>query len=186
MLDTDNNTFRLLKSVPLPSYTYAPGSNLPHPFRDADGHSHDRKTAVPPPLDATRWADSKPYLLALDLFNWGDYWEAHEEWDRLLKVADPESLEAKFLKGLVKMSAAGMKVREHSIHGVRRHSASAGEIFADVAAESGGEHYCGLEFTSLQFAADRAAQLSYNQEHPVGQPIRAFPFLLRPTPLPLG
>ena len=43
----------------------------------------------------------------------------------------------KFLKGLVKLSAAGIKVREESIHGVRRHAASAGEVFADVAADDG-------------------------------------------------
>ena len=82
-------------------------------------------------------------------------------------------------------AAAGMKVREKSIHGVRRHAASAGEVFADIAAECGNEFYCGLELTMLQFAADRAAQLAYKQELPPGKPLRVFPFLLQPEPMPL-
>ena len=86
----------------------------------------------------------------------------------------------------MKLSAAGVKVREHSIHGVRRHAASAGEVFADVAAEAGTERFCGLEFTMLQFAADRAAQLTYKQDYPLGEPVRVFPFLLQPEPMPLS
>mgnify|MGYP003138304043 FL=1 len=86
----------------------------------------------------------------------------------------------------MKLSAAGIKVREGSIHGVRRHAASAGEVFADVAAESNADHYCGLELTKLQFAADRAAQLRYPDDLTMGEPIRVFPFLLEPEPFPLG
>ncbi|MCH8830195.1 MAG: DUF309 domain-containing protein, partial [Planctomycetes bacterium] len=74
------------------------------------------------------------------------------------------------------------KVREESIHGVRRHAASAGEVFADIAAEVGEDRFCGLKLTLLQFAADRAAQLRYTRELPVGQPIRVFPFVLQPEP----
>ena len=92
----------------------------------------------------------------------------------------------RFLKGLIKLSAAGVKVRENSIHGVRRHAASAGEVFADVAAEAGSDRYCGLEFTMLQFAADRAAQLRYKREIVEGVAKRVFPFILRPEPMPFS
>ena len=74
-----------------------------------------------------------------------------------------------------------MKVRERSIHGVRRHAASAGEMFADVAAEADTDSYCGLYFTRLQFAADRAAQLAYKKEHEAGIPVRVFPLTLKPV-----
>lgn len=86
-----------------------------------------------------------------------------------------DSLPGRFLKGLIKLSAAGVKVRENSVHGVRRHAASAGEVFADVAAESECEIFCGLEFTALQFAADRG---------PVDLQTRR-PFFRSPTDLPL-
>lgn len=177
---------RLLPSAELPAYTFVPGSGTPHPIRDPRGHSHNRKGRASMALVPESWADNRTYLLALDYFNAGYYWEAHEEWERLWRVSGPESTVGRFLRGLIKLAAAGVKVRESSIHGVRRHSASAGEVFADVAAEVGTDRFCGLEFTNLQFAADRAAQISYNAEYPVGKPIRVFPFLLQPEPMPFA
>lgn len=177
---------RLLPTAELPPYTYIPGTETPHPFRDPQGHSYNRKSRTPPPLSAEDWADNRTYLLATDYFNLGYYWEAHEEWDRLWRVSGPETTVGRFLKGLVKLSAAGIKVRERSIHGVRRHAASAGEVFADVAADIGEDRFCGLEFTMLQFAADRAAQLTYKKDIPVGKPVRVFPFLLQPEPMPFA
>lgn len=170
---------RLLPSTDLPDYTYVPGSDTPHPYRDARGHSYQRKSPSPKMLTANTWAENRHYLLALDYFNHGYYWESHEEWERLLRTTGTDSPVGRFLKGLVKLSAAGVKVRENSIHGVRRHAASAGEVFADVAAEVGTEYFCGLEFTTLQFAADRAAQISYKDK--IGsphEPARVFPFVL--------
>ncbi|QDT37195.1 DUF309 domain-containing protein [Stratiformator vulcanicus] len=177
---------RLLPHIDLPEYTFITGRGLPHPYRDPRGHSHQKKNRTPKPLNAEAWAENRAYLLAIDLFNYGYYWESHDGWDRLCRVSGADTEVGKFLKGLVKMAAAGMKVREQSIHGVRRHAASAGEVFADVAAEAGNEYYCGLELTMLQFAADRAAQLSYKRDLPLGQPLRVFPFLLQPEPMPLG
>ncbi|GAB4136906.1 MAG: hypothetical protein Tsb009_04180 [Planctomycetaceae bacterium] len=173
---------RLLPSADLPDYTFIPGTDTPHPIRDPKGHSYGRKGRTSKPLTAENWAENRCYLIAIDYFNLGYYWESNDEFDRLLRVSGPDSIVGRFLKGLVKLAAAGLKVRERSIHGVRRHAASAGEVFADIAAEVGEDRFCGLEFTMLQFAADRAAQLSYRQELPVGQPIRVFPFLLQPEP----
>jgi uncharacterized protein len=177
---------RLLPSADLPQYTYIPGTTTPHPIRDPRGHSHNRKGRPSLPLTPENWADSRTYLLALDYFNNGFYWEAHEEWERLWRVSGPDSTVGRFLRGLIKLAAAGVKVREYSIHGVRRHAASAGEVFADVAAEVGTDRFCGLEFTTLQFAADRAAQISYDRDYPVGKPIRVFPFMLQPEPMPFA
>jgi hypothetical protein len=177
---------RLLSPAELPPYTYVPGTQTPHPIRHPEGHSHNRKGRPSKPLTADNWAENRTYLVAIDLFNAGYYWEAHEEWERLWRISNPDSCAGRFLKGLIKLSAAGVKVRENSIHGVRRHAASAGEVFADVAAESGTERYCGLKLTTLQFAADRAAQLTYKEKLPPGKPIRVFPFLLQPVPMPFG
>lgn len=186
MFEAEREQVRLLPSADLPPYTYVPGTDTPHPIRDPRGHSYQRKNTPPKSLIPETWADNRTYLMAIDLFNMGYYWEAHEEWERLWRVSGPDSLVGKYLKGLIKLAAAGVKVRERSIHGVRRHSASAGEVFADVAAETESERFCGLEFTTLQFAADRAAQLSYRHDLPSGQPLRVFPFVLKPDPLPLG
>lgn len=185
-MDTAVESPRLLPTAELPAYTYIPGTETPHPIRDPRGHSHGRKPRPPKALVPEQWAENRSYLLAIDLFNGGYYWEAHDEWERLWRSSGPDTTVGRFLKGLVKLSAAGVKVRERSIHGVRRHAASAGEVFADVAAEVGTDRFCGLEFTMLQFAADRAAQLAYKQEMPALQVIRVFPFLLQPEPMPLA
>ena len=177
---------RLLPTTQLPSYTYIPGTETPHPYRDPKGHSYGQKNRTVKPLVPEAWAECRSYLIGLDYFNLGYYWEAHDEWERLWRVSGPDLLVGQFLKGLVKLAASGIKVREKSIHGVRRHAASAGEVFADVAAEAGTDRYCGLEFTMLQFAADRAAQLNYRKDYPVGRPLRVFPFVLRPEPSPFG
>ncbi len=177
---------RLLPSTDLPAYTHVPGTDTPHPYRDPRGHSYQRKHPVPKALTPENWAENRSYLLAIDFFNDGFYWEAHEEWERLLRASGVDTLCGKFLKGLVKLAAAGLKVRERSIHGVRRHAASAGEVFADVAAEVDSECFCGLRFTLLQFAADRAAQLTYSHQLESGQAKRVFPFVLLPEPMPLA
>lgn len=182
----ESQVMRLLPSTELPAYTHVPGTETPHPYRDPRGHSYQRKHPAPKALTADNWAENRSYLLAIDYFNFGFYWESHEEWERLLRSSGADTLCGKFLKGLVKLSAAGLKVREHSIHGVRRHAASAGEVFADVAAEVDDECFCGLRFTLLQFAADRAAQLTYKDEIASGNPHRVFPFLILPEPLPLS
>ena len=183
MIRADAEFSRLLPTVNPPEYAFYPGSGLPHPIRDPNGHSYGRKHTLgsgPKALCNETWADNRNFLLAIDFFNLGFYWEAHEEWERLWRVSGADTTVGRFLKGLIKLSAAGVKVRERSIHGVRRHAASAGEMFADVAAEADLDAYCGLEFTRLQFAADRAAQLAYKKEHTPGAPVRVFPFLLQP------
>lgn len=183
MITADAECPRLLPSIPVPEYAFYPGSGLPHPIRDPSGHSYGRKHVPgqgPKALSTDNWMENRNYLLAIDYFNLGYYWEAHEEWERLWRVSGADTTSGRFLKGLIKLSAAGVKVRERSIHGVRRHAASAGEMFADVAAEADADNYCGLDFTRLQFAADRAAQLAYKKEHPVGDAVRVFPFLLQP------
>lgn len=186
MVQTATEFHRLLPSADLPAYTYIPGTDTPHPIRDPKGHSYNRKPRASRPMAPERWADNRTYLIAIDYFNLGYYWEAHEEWESLWRISGADTTVGRFLKGLIKLSAAGVKVREKSIHGVRRHAASAGEVFADVAAEAGTDRYCGLELTKLQFAADRAAQLRYHQKMAAGKPIRVFPFVLQPEPMPLS
>ncbi len=188
MITAEAEVERLFPSTPLPPYTYYPGSGMPHPVRDPKGHSHGKKHAPgqgPRALSPENWSTNRNYLLGLDFFNLGFYWEAHEEWEKLWRVSGADTTVGRFLKGLIKLAAAGVKVRERSIHGVRRHAASAGEMFADVAAEADVDAFCGLEFIRLQFAADRAAQLAYKKQHDAGAAVRVFPFVLKPEQVPV-
>ena len=69
----------------------------------------------------------------LDLFNFGYYWEAHETWEQIWHAAGRSGPLADFIKGLIKLAAAGVKARERRPEGVRRHALRAAELFSYVA-----------------------------------------------------
>jgi len=60
------------------------------------------------------------------------------------------------VKALIKLAAAGVKVREGHEHGVRTHSRRAAELFARAAAQ-GGRHELGLD---LELWAERATEIA--------------------------
>lgn len=119
----------------LPPYSYVPGHH-PHPVSDPAGHMHGVPPQTVAPLDPVNWRDSTTYLYAIDLFNHGYYWEAHEAWEGLWHAADRRGPTADFLKGLIKLAAAAVKAREGNPRGVVLHAKRAVELLGSVA--SGG------------------------------------------------
>src|SRR6516165_5519584 len=102
---------RFAPDDPLPPYTFVPG-RTPHPVSDPAGHSFGAKPERPAAPDPARWRECRAYLRGLDLFNHGYYWEAHEAWEGLWLAAGRAGTTADFLKGLIKLAAAGVKSRE--------------------------------------------------------------------------
>lgn len=126
---------------PLPPYTHIPGVT-PHPIRDPAGHAYVAPKSLQEILehkatDVALTGDSLPqhpeFRWAVTLFNAGYYWEAHEAWESLWHVAGRSGRLADFLKGLIKLAAAGVKWREHNQSGVERHATRARELFQEVA-----------------------------------------------------
>ena len=110
----------------LPPYSYVPGK-FPHPLSDPAGHSYAHAAA--PQADE--------FAYAVDLFNHGYYWEAHEAWESLWHAAGRSGPRADGLKGLIKLAAAGVKAREGNVRGVTRHARRAQELFASGTNETG-------------------------------------------------
>src|SRR5436189_5422372 len=106
LVESEVTVIKLLPGS-LPSYTYVPGSSTPHPIRHPQGHSYGRKNRTVKPLSAENWQENRSFLLAIDLFNPGYYWEAHAEWHRLLRASGNASRVARVVKGLPWMAAAG-------------------------------------------------------------------------------
>ena len=144
---------------PLPPYSYVTGLS-PHPTSDPRGHSFGHSEPPAQPLDPTSWRTNANYLYAIDLFNHGFYWEAHEAWESLWHAAGRTGQTADFLKGLIKLAAAGVKAREGRAAGVRQHAERARELFQEVAANTlAGEGLVyGLALGDLNEAASRIAQ----------------------------
>ena len=116
---------RWLPQKSLPPYAYLPGKN-PHPVRDPTGHSYH---VEPIPVAAEASLSSDAFLWGLDLFNHGYYWEAHEAWEGLWKVADRDGPLRMLFKGLILLSAAGVKIRERKNAAAARHAKRAAALF---------------------------------------------------------
>lgn len=119
-------------SHPFPPYAYVPRMH-PHPFSDVKGHSHGQVAAEIDPGDVT--ALRQAHLWAVDLFNHGFYWESHEAWESLWHAFGRTGVRADFVKGLIKLAAAGVKAREGKPSGVQRHARRAAELFQTCAAD---------------------------------------------------
>jgi len=102
--------------------------------------------------------ESNGFLFAIDLFNAGFYWEAHEAWEGLWVAAGRTGVQADFLKGLIKLAAAGVKAREGRSVGVQRHARRAAELFRGVLAHQQSvdqQTYAGLSISDLIAAANQ-------------------------------
>ncbi len=120
----------------LPPYSYVPGLS-PHPASDPRGHSFGQHEPPTEPLDEFSHQGNATYCYAIDLFNHGFYWEAHEAWEALWHAAGRLGTTAEFLKGLIKLAAAGVKAREGRAAGVRQHAQRAAELLRGAAREKG-------------------------------------------------
>jgi hypothetical protein len=133
----------------LPFYSYVPGLS-PHPTSDPRGHSFGKVEPPAQPLEEATYRGNATYLHAIDLFNHGYYWEAHEAWESLWHAAGRRGVTADFLKGLIKLAAAGVKMREGRVAGLRQHAHRAAELFHDVLDEStSSDCFYGLRLNDL-------------------------------------
>lgn len=150
---------RYVPTEPFPAYSYVTG-RFAHPNRDPAGHSFGVDHQVPVAPDLRAWSDCRPYLRGLDLFNHGYYWEAHEVWEGLWKACEMTGPAADFFKGLIKLAAAGVKIREGRREGVRTHAQRAAELFRSIAnrANMSGGTYFGFDLKALAEVADRIGQ----------------------------
>ena len=135
-------------SAAFPPYRYTSDRER-RPLADDPEGIKAMEEYVPEPLDPVHWRRCGVYLFAIELFNTGRYWEAHEEWEALWVLAGRQGVLADFLKGLIKLAAAGVKCREKRINGVARHAARGVELFGSVRAATGGDRLAGLSLADL-------------------------------------
>jgi hypothetical protein len=145
---------RLVPDEPFPPYAFVPGQ-FPHPVSDPAGHSFGVAAQPVPALAPERWEENRHYLYGIDLFNAGYYWEAHEGWESLWHACGRTGRTADYLKGLIKLAAAGVKVREGRREGVVGHARAAADLFRR--AGSPNERYLGLSLGELVHFADAVA-----------------------------
>lgn len=155
--------------IEFPAYTYVPGGPHPHPVSDPRGHSHGRPPYRAEPVVGEDWAGSADFVRGVALFNAGYYWEAHEAWEFLWHAHGRSGPAADVLRGLIKLAAAGVKLRQGQAHGVATHARRAAEIFRAVAA-GGRARLLGLELSGLAADAERIVVEPPRTELPPGAP----------------
>lgn len=119
--------------MPFPPYAYVPG-HWPHPTRDPQGHSYGRPEIVAQPLsdNPDTWPHNEVFVHALDLFDHGYYWEAHEGLEALWIAAGRQGPIADLLSALIKLAAAAIKVRQGKPDSAAKLTMQAGERLDDV------------------------------------------------------
>ena len=167
--------------APLPPYSYVPGGPWPHPIRSPDGHQAGHRPAPAEPIgDGEGWRESANYLRGLALFDAGYYWEAHEVWEGLWHAHDRRGPTADVLKALIKLAAAGVKVREGQPRGVATHARRAAALLQATAADAG-RWRLGLDLERLAADAHRLAAEPPQDDAPPGAAVsRVIPFELTP------
>lgn len=95
-----------LSSIEFPPYKFIPGK-APHPEKEG-GYLKGKSIEVEE-LNDRNYSKNTYYLYAIDLFNYGYYWESHVYWEALWNAAGRKGETADFLKGLIKIAAALVK-----------------------------------------------------------------------------
>ena len=173
---------RFVPDEPFPPYSYVTG-RFPHPTRDPAGHSFGVEPTPCPAPEPNHWRDCRAYLFGLDLFNHGYYWEAHETWEGIWHACGRRGGAANFIKGLIKLAAAGVKAHEGRLNGIVSHAKRAAELFRQTADElpPGQSFYFGFALPRLIDLANDIAQGRIKCAAASGAPVEiVFPFVLLP------
>jgi hypothetical protein len=94
--------------IEFPSYRFIPGEN-PHPTESPLGHSYGKKESDGKIFVPDNWSNNEQYLFGIDLYNNGYWWESHEAWESLWRVAPRDHVSRDFMQGLIKVSGAFLK-----------------------------------------------------------------------------
>jgi hypothetical protein len=166
---------RLLPDRSFPRYAYLPGKG-PHPVRDPGGHSYRVQVVL---ISAS--LESEEFAWGQDLFNHGYYWEAHEAWEGLWQIANKGTKWRALLKGLILLSATGVKIREGKRTPAMRHAGRAGALLRGLATAPH-DHFSQALGMSPGLLADRAEAtaeaMPASRMMAEGQPEPVFDFVL--------
>ena len=171
--------------APFPAYSYVPGL-FPHPYSDPAGHSFGKHLPALEVADPENWQDNTFYVRGLELFNHGYYWEAHEFFEKIWVSCGRQGITASFMKGLIQLAVAGIKIRERRPEGITLHARRGAELFREVLAllPTGQTELLGLNLLELINHGEQIGKQEHViEEDSVNAPsLVVFPFQLQLKP----
>ena len=156
---------RYLAHRAFPPYIFIPGQN-PHP-KKSGGHMEGEEDPLCSPLDQAFPQDSETLRYSLDLFNHAYYWEAHVYLEALWNAHQREGGVADFLKALIKLSAAGVKLNLDQKESAAGHLKRARDLLEEVMG-SEGELFLGFNLQNIlsEIHKSLGEELSLFEIHP--------------------
>lgn len=91
-----------------PHYRFIPGQTV-HPRRHPGGHSFGLKDPRSAAFNEDDWFASVDYLYAIDLYNFGYWWESHEVFEGLWHAHGHRTKAGNFFQALIQLAAANLK-----------------------------------------------------------------------------
>lgn len=139
-------TDRYLPTWDFPAYVFTPGEN-PHPKKEG-GHMFGEAEPISPQINLKAPKSSDHLLYALDLYNYGYYWESHVYFEALWNAHHRIGPVADFLKGLIKLGAAGVKINLGQISSAKDHFLRAQELINSVK-DTEGDQLLGFDLQEI-------------------------------------
>lgn len=173
----------LLAGLGLPRYRFVPGRN-PHPILDPAGHSYypaGEPGLATDPVSVEAWHLSQDYVYGCDLYNHGYWWEAHESWEGIWRLAPRGGVLYGYLQGLIQVSAAHLQLFAGHIRGVK-HLLPAFSRKLRATSESGRDRYMGIEIGGFSQRAEAYFRKILSKGAPYNHDIAAYPYLLLDMP----
>lgn len=155
-------SWRRWTEIPFPPYRYVPGRS-PHPRTHPEGHSYGKPEEIHPPWNPDDWKTLERYLYGIDLYNYAYFWEAHEALESLWRAAEPASVKARFIQGLIQIAAASL--HRHMGHNESALSQAEKGLSNLTAALRDGPIYMGIEIA--QFSSDARAYFADHSSKPL-------------------
>ena len=104
---------------PFPCKRYLPGEDI-HPSKHPSGDHMPKCRFNSISFGVQTWRDSDRYLYAIDLFNYGYYWETHEVLEEIWREIGTKTPTGLFIQGFIQIAAALIKKTQSFHRGARR------------------------------------------------------------------
>jgi uncharacterized protein len=156
-------------SLPLPRGAHVPGSGTTPDRAPLD----TAKALVRPPVREAEWEGNEPYRYGVALCLNGFFWEAHEVWEAVWLACPPNSRERRFLRALIQIANAALKLRMGRANAARRLLAEAAEIIGECLAAQAGARLMGVDLPELRHVlAGAKPERSVEAEEALLRPLR--------------
>lgn len=113
-----------------PIYAFVPSVNA-HPLK-VGGHMFEQGEPHASKISPKNFMDHELYLYAIDLFNFGYFWECHAYLEAIWNAHARAGNEAQLCKGIIKVAAGLLKFKLNDPSNTRSHLERACEILESI------------------------------------------------------